>query len=99
LLSIKVFRERVLPYYKHGLDWVRQHTRRNVKLHSRPTARIPCFWSGSADCQQTLAFGAPEGVAREVETDVRALAPGGGLVWTSVHNIETGVPPENVLAV
>jgi hypothetical protein len=56
------------------------------------------FWGGSADCQQRLAFGTPEDVAREVETNVAALAPGGGLVCAAVHNIQTGVPLENVLA-
>lgn len=133
LLSIKMFRERILPYYKRGLDWVHQHTKMKVMLHTDGAIfdLIPSliemgvdilnpvqvnakgmdpvklkktygdkivFWGGSADCQHTLAFGTPEDVAREVETNVRALAPGGGLVCASVHNIQTGVPPENVLA-
>lgn len=133
LLSIKMFRERVLPYYKRGLDWVHQHTKMKVMLHTDGAIfdLIPSliemgvdilnpvqvnakgmdpvklkksygdkivFWGGSADCQQTLAFGTPADVAREVETNVRALAPGGGLVCASVHNVQTGVPPENVVA-
>ena len=38
------------------------------------------FWGGSADCQRTLSLGTPEDVAREVETNVHALAPGGGYI-------------------
>jgi uroporphyrinogen decarboxylase len=56
------------------------------------------FWGGSADCQVTLSHGTPEDVAREVETNVKALAPGGGYVCAAVHNIQHGVPPENLVA-
>jgi len=56
------------------------------------------FWGGSCDCQGTLAFGTPEDVAKEVEEHVRILAPGGGYVFASVHNIQAQVPPENVIA-
>lgn len=56
------------------------------------------FWGGSCDCQGTLAFGTPDQVAREVEEHVRILAPGGGYVFTSVHNVQAQVPPENVIA-
>jgi uroporphyrinogen decarboxylase len=37
-------------------------------------------------------------VVQEVQEHVRALAPGGGYVFASVHNIQAGVPPENVIA-
>ena len=33
-LSVKMFRERVLPAYKRGLDWVHAHTSWKVMLHS-----------------------------------------------------------------
>lgn len=55
------------------------------------------FWGGSLDCQKTLPFGTPEEVAREVEEHVNILKPNGGYVFTSVHNIQAGVPPENVI--
>jgi uroporphyrinogen decarboxylase len=57
------------------------------------------FWGGCCDCQQTLPFGSPEEVARAVEANLRALAPGGGYVCSGVHNIQAGVPIDNVLAV
>jgi len=56
------------------------------------------FWGGSCDCQHTLAFGTPEQVAAEVEENVKILSPGGGYVLAAVHNIQAGVPPENVIA-
>lgn len=56
------------------------------------------FWGGSLDCQNTLPFGTPDEVAREVEQHVRDFAPGGGYVFASVHNIQAKVPPENIIA-
>jgi uroporphyrinogen decarboxylase len=56
------------------------------------------FWGASLDCQKTLPFGTVDEVAREVEEHVRAFAPGGGYVFTSVHNVQAGVPPENLCA-
>ena len=57
------------------------------------------FWGGSLDCQKTLPFGTSEEVAREVEEHVRIFSPGGGYVFAPVHNIQAGVPPENVIAI
>ena len=56
------------------------------------------FWGASLDCQQTLPFGSAEEVAREVEQHVKVCKPGGGYVFAPVHNIQAGVPPENLLA-
>jgi len=56
------------------------------------------FWGAACDSQHTLPFGTPADVARETEANVRLLAPGGGYVCAAVHNIQAGVPPENVVA-
>ena len=56
------------------------------------------FWGASLDCQQTLPFGTPDEVACEVEEHLRAFASGGGYVFAPVHNIQAGVPPENLVA-
>jgi uroporphyrinogen decarboxylase len=56
------------------------------------------FWGAACDCQNTLPFGTPQDVAREVEESVRTLAPGGGYVLAPVHNIQANVPPDNVIA-
>jgi uroporphyrinogen decarboxylase len=56
------------------------------------------FWGGSLDCQKTLPYGTRDDVVREVEQHLRIFAPGGGYVFTSVHNVQAAVPPENVIA-
>jgi uroporphyrinogen decarboxylase len=56
------------------------------------------FWGGSLDCQKTLPYGTVEEVVQEVESHLKVFAPGGGYVFASVHNIQAGVPPENVIA-
>jgi uroporphyrinogen decarboxylase len=56
------------------------------------------FWGGGIDTQKIL----PGGTIREVEEDVKrnigALAPGGGFIFSTVHNIQSEVPPENIMA-
>jgi uroporphyrinogen decarboxylase len=54
------------------------------------------FWGG-VDSHQVLPNGTPEDVRREVARRIRDLAPGGGYVLNSVHNIQPGVPVENIL--
>lgn len=131
-LSVKMFRERLLPFYRRGMDWIHQHTNMKVMLHSdgalyplipsliemgvdilnpiqtsahgMDPVRLKAefgdrltFWGGSLDCQQTLPFGSPDQVAREVKEHVGVLKPGGGYVFAPVHNIQAGVPPENIV--
>jgi uroporphyrinogen decarboxylase len=55
------------------------------------------FWGGGVDTQQVLPFGTPDDVRDEVRRRVRDLGPD-GFVWAAVHNIQAGVPPENILA-
>lgn len=56
------------------------------------------FWGGGVDTQQTLPFGTPDQVMKEVRERIQIFAPGGGFVFNSIHNIQPGVPVENVLA-
>ena len=53
------------------------------------------FWGG-IDTQRILPFGSPEDVESEVKKRIADMAPGGGYVLTAVHNIQAGVPPENI---
>ena len=55
------------------------------------------FWGG-IDTHEVLPVGTPEDVRNEVMTRIRDLAPGGGYILASVHNILEEVPPENVVA-
>ncbi len=56
------------------------------------------FWGG-IDTQQVLPGGSPQDVKDEVRRRIDDLAPGGGYVLNSVHNVQADVPPENVLAI
>jgi uroporphyrinogen decarboxylase len=56
------------------------------------------FWGGGVNTQSTLRNGSPERVSDEVKRIVDIMAPGGGFVFTPVHNIQEDVPPENFWA-
>jgi len=56
------------------------------------------FWGGGVDTQDVLPHGTPEKVKEEVKRRIDDLAPGGGFVFTTVHNIQADVPPENIMA-
>ena len=56
------------------------------------------FWGGGCDTQNVLNRGTPEQVRAEVRRRIRDLAPGGGFVFNPVHNIQAGVPVENMIA-
>ncbi len=56
------------------------------------------FWGGGVDTQGVLPSGTPEEVREDVRKNIEALAPGGGFVFNTVHNIQSEVPPENVMA-
>lgn len=53
---------------------------------------------GGVDNQQTLPFGTPEDVRREVADNIRILGAGGGYIIAPCHNIQAVSPPENVVA-
>lgn len=55
------------------------------------------FWGGGVDTQKVLPSGSPEEVAADVRKNLDALAPGGGYVFATVHNIQGEVPPQNVM--
>ena len=56
------------------------------------------FWGGGVDTQHILPSGSPEQVKEEVKRNIEALAPGGGFVFNTIHNIQAEVPPQNVEA-
>ena len=55
------------------------------------------FWGG-IDTQGVLPFGTGEDVRAEVRRTIDILAPGGGFVLNSVHNIQGDVAAENIVA-
>jgi uroporphyrinogen decarboxylase len=56
------------------------------------------FWGGAIDAQHVLPTASPETVREHVRRNLEVLKPGGGYVFNNVHNIQAGVPPENVVA-
>jgi len=56
------------------------------------------FWGGAIDTQQTLPFGTPEQVRKEVLSRCEIFAPGGGFVFNGIHNIQAKTPVENLAA-
>lgn len=56
------------------------------------------FWGGGCDTQDVLPNGTTDDVRREVRRRIADLAPGGGFVFSPVHNIQCEVPPENIVA-
>jgi len=56
------------------------------------------FWGGGIDSQHILPFASPEEVKASVKANMEAFKAGGGYVFNNVHNIQAGVPPENILA-
>ncbi|MDB4433223.1 hypothetical protein N9166_00620 [bacterium] len=56
------------------------------------------FWGGGIDTQRVLPRGSVDEVKDEVKRRIDDLAPGGGFVFTAVHNIQPDVPPENLRA-
>ncbi len=56
------------------------------------------FWGGSVDAQHLLPFKGPKEIDAAVKENLGVFMPRGGYVFNNVHNIQYGVPAENVVA-
>jgi uroporphyrinogen decarboxylase len=56
------------------------------------------FWGGGCDTQTVLPNGTPGEVEAHVRERLKIFSPGGGFVFTQIHNIMPNVPPRNVEA-
>ncbi len=56
------------------------------------------FWGGGVDTQKVLPTGTTLEVIDDVSKNIEALAPGGGFVFSAVHNVQAEVPAENIMA-
>jgi len=56
------------------------------------------FWGGGVDTQRVLPYASPQEVKDEVRRRIDDFAPSGGFVFTTVHNVQSDVPPENYMA-
>ncbi len=57
-----------------------------------------CFWGGGCDTRTILNRATPAQVRAHVLERLEILAPGGGFVFNTVHNILPEVPPANIVA-
>lgn len=53
---------------------------------------------GAIDSQDVLSTGSREAIFAEVKKRIRDLGPGGGYIASPSHNVQSNVPPENVVA-
>ncbi len=56
------------------------------------------FWGGGVDTQKTLPFESVKEVEDQVRERIKILAPGGGFVFNTIHNIQQSTPTENIVA-
>ncbi|MQY78642.1 MAG: hypothetical protein GH151_05505, partial [Bacteroidetes bacterium] len=56
------------------------------------------FWGGGIDAQHVLPFAKPDEIIEQVKRNLEIFKPYGGYVFNNVHNIQSGVPPENIVA-
>lgn len=56
------------------------------------------FWGGGIDTQHVLPFGTPDQVEEQVKQNIEIFGEGGGFVFSAVHNIQAGIPIDNLTA-
>lgn len=90
----------LLPdFVEIGLDGLNpvQYTARGMQARElkREFGQDLGFFGGGVD-NQVLSFGSVDDIRRDVQRQIRDLAPGGGYLLATVHNIPPEVPPENM---
>jgi uroporphyrinogen decarboxylase len=87
---------------KAGMDIYNpvQFTAENMDLKGlkKDFGRDLVFWGGGINTQSTLKSATPDQVSDEVKRILDIMAPGGGFVFTPIHNVQEDVPPENFWA-
>lgn len=56
------------------------------------------FWGGGVETQRVLPFGTPDEVRAQVRERLQIFGEGGGFIFNPIHNVQAGVPIENLLA-
>jgi len=54
------------------------------------------FWGGGVETQTTLPYGTPEDVYQQVQARIRVFGGTNGFVFAAIHNLQHGVPFENI---
>lgn len=58
-----------------------------------------CFWGGGIDTATVLTHGTAAQIRDEVRRQIEILAPGGGFVFSQIHNIQPGISPDKFWAI
>ena len=56
------------------------------------------FWGGGVDTQKLLHFGTPQEVKEQVKERCNIFGKDGGFVFNAIHNIQSGTPTKNIVA-
>ncbi|MHC4204754.1 MAG: uroporphyrinogen decarboxylase family protein [Planctomycetota bacterium] len=56
------------------------------------------LWGGGIDTQHVLPFAKPGEIREHVRRNIEIFKTGGGYIFNNVHNVQAGVPPENIAA-
>lgn len=64
----------------------------------RDFGRDIAFWGGGISTQALTEQTTPVQVRDEVRRNIDTFAPGGGYVFTQVHNLQANIPPELIIA-
>ncbi|AFK05814.1 uroporphyrinogen-III decarboxylase [Mesotoga prima MesG1.Ag.4.2] len=54
------------------------------------------FWGGGCDTQHVLPFGTLKDLEDDIRRRIDIFSPGGGFVFSPIHNIQAEVPPEKI---
>ncbi len=64
----------------------------------REFGRDIAFWGGACDSQTVLPYATPQQVSDEVKRRLDEFMPGGGYIFSPIHNVQAEVPPQNIVA-
>ncbi len=109
LVSPDCYRQMIKPYWKELIDLIEMGVDAINPVQITATGMAPArlkkefgkditFWGGGVSTQGVLDKGSVREIKDEVRRNVDIFAPGGGFVFTQVHNIQCDVPPENIVA-
>lgn len=56
------------------------------------------IWGGALSTQTTMTHGTIDDIINEAKEMIRIYAPGGGFVFSQIHNIQADISPEKILA-
>lgn len=68
------------------------------RMLKREFGKYITFWGGGVDTQQTLPFGTPEQVRKQVLERCEIFSPDGGFVFNAIHNVQAKTPVKNIVA-